>query len=178
MSVISRNIWPVCGSLCCFCPALRERSRHPIKRYKKLLADIFPRSPVPPFFVSITRSIRFNFSFIDQLTNQFAIYWLQDEEPNERMIGKLCEYAARNPLRVPKACIYYSLFFFSLWFWFICTSKCNIRLFQITSYLEQRCYRELRTENYQSVKVVICIYRKLLISCKDQMWASILFPRF
>ncbi|KAL2329335.1 hypothetical protein Fmac_022762 [Flemingia macrophylla] len=39
----------------------------------------------------------------------------------------------------------------------------------ITSYLEQRCYRELRTENYQSVKVVICIYRKLLISCKDQM---------
>ncbi|CAJ1934197.1 unnamed protein product [Sphenostylis stenocarpa] len=109
MSVISRNIWPVCGSLCCFCPALRERSRHPIKRYKKLLADIFPRTP--------------------------------DEEPNERMIGKLCEYAARNPLRVPK----------------------------ITSYLEQRCYRELRTENYQSVKVVICIYRKLLISCKDQM---------
>ncbi|TKY67979.1 EFR3-like B [Spatholobus suberectus] len=109
MSVISRNIWPVCGSLCCFCPALRERSRHPIKRYKKLLADIFPRSP--------------------------------DEEPNERMIGKLCEYASKNPLRVPK----------------------------ITSYLEQRCYRELRTENYQSVKVVICIYRKLLISCKDQM---------
>ncbi|KAL2606466.1 hypothetical protein AAZV13_09G186300 [Glycine max] len=109
MSVISRNIWPVCGSLCCFCPALRERSRHPIKRYKKFLADIFPRTP--------------------------------DEEPNERMIGKLCEYASKNPLRVPK----------------------------ITSYLEQRCYRELRTENYQSVKVVICIYRKLLISCKDQM---------
>ncbi|RZB73636.1 uncharacterized protein LOC114378611 [Glycine soja] len=109
MSVISRNIWPVCGSLCCFCPALRERSRHPIKRYKKLLADIFPRTP--------------------------------DEEPNERMISKLCEYASKNPLRVPK----------------------------ITSYLEQRCYRELRTENYQSVKVVICIYRKLLISCKDQM---------
>ncbi|KAK7263888.1 hypothetical protein RJT34_31487 [Clitoria ternatea] len=109
MSVISRNIWPVCGSLCCFCPALRERSRHPIKRYKKFLADIFPRSP--------------------------------DEEPNERMIGKLCEYAAKNPLRVPK----------------------------ITSYLEQRCYKELRTENYQSVKVVILIYRKLLVSCKDQM---------
>lgn len=107
--MISRNIWPVCGSLCCFCPALRERSRHPIKRYKKFLADIFPRTP--------------------------------DEEPNERMIGKLCEYASKNPLRVPK----------------------------ITSYLEQRCYRELRTENYQSVKVVICIYRKLLISCKDQM---------
>ncbi|KAJ1400290.1 Armadillo-type fold [Sesbania bispinosa] len=109
MSVISRNIWPVCGSLCFFCPALRERSRHPIKRYKKLLADIFPRTP--------------------------------EEEPNDRIIGKLCEYAAKNPLRVPK----------------------------ITSYLEQRCYRELRSENYQCVKVVICIYRKLLVSCKDQM---------
>ena len=109
MSVISRNIWPVCGSLCCFCPALRERSRHPIKRYKKLLADIFPRT--------------------------------QEEEPNDRKISKLCEYASRNPLRVPK----------------------------ITSYLEQRCYRELRSENYQAVKVVICIYRKLLVSCRDQM---------
>ncbi|AES87954.1 hypothetical protein MtrunA17_Chr4g0019461 [Medicago truncatula] len=109
MSVISRNIWPVCGSLCCFCPALRERSRHPIKRYKKLLADIFPRTP--------------------------------EEEPNDRKISKLCEYASKNPLRVPK----------------------------ITSYLEQRCYKELRTENYQAVKVVICIYRKLLVSCRDQM---------
>ncbi|XP_058729483.1 protein SEMI-ROLLED LEAF 2-like [Vicia villosa] len=109
MSVISRNIWPVCGSLCCFCPALRERSRHPIKRYKKLLADIFPRT--------------------------------QEEEPNDRKISKLCEYASKNPLRVPK----------------------------ITSYLEQRCYKELRTENYQAVKVVICIYRKLLVSCRDQM---------
>ncbi|OIV99681.1 hypothetical protein TanjilG_17491 [Lupinus angustifolius] len=111
MSVISRNIWPVCGSLCCFCPALRERSRHPIKRYKKLLADIFPRAQD------------------------------NDNQPNDRKIAKLCEYASRNPLRVPK----------------------------ITSYLEQRCYRELRSENYQSVKVVICIYRKLLVSCKDQM---------
>ncbi|KAI4333109.1 hypothetical protein L6164_017956 [Bauhinia variegata] len=109
MSVVSRNIWPVCGSLCFFCPGLRERSRHPIKRYKKLLADIFPKTP--------------------------------DEEPNDRMIGKLCEYASRNPLRVPK----------------------------ITSYLEQRCYKELRTENFQCVKVVICIYRKLLVSCKEQM---------
>lgn len=107
--MISRNIWPVCGSLCCFCPALRERSRHPIKRYKKLLAEIFPRT--------------------------------QEEEPNDRKISKLCEYASRNPLRVPK----------------------------ITSYLEQRCYRELRSENYQAVKVVICIYRKLLVSCRDQM---------
>lgn len=41
--------------------------------------------------------------------------------------------------------------------------------FQITTTLEQRCYKDLRTENFHSVKVVMCIYRKLLISCKDQM---------
>ncbi|KAK3223938.1 hypothetical protein Dsin_010963 [Dipteronia sinensis] len=109
MGVISRKVLPVCGSLCFFCPALRTRSRQPVKRYKRLLADIFPRSP--------------------------------DEEPNERKISKLCEYAAKNPLRIPK----------------------------ITNYLEQRCYKELRNEQFQSVKVVICIYRKLMISCKAQM---------
>nr|POF18847.1 protein efr3 like b [Quercus suber] len=109
MGVISRKIFPVCESLCFFCPALRARSRHPVKRYKKLLADIFPRSQV--------------------------------EEPNDRKISKLCEYASKNPLRIPK----------------------------ITSSLEQRCYRDLRNENFHSVKVVLCIYRKLLITCKDQM---------
>ncbi|KAF5752651.1 hypothetical protein HS088_TW01G00566 [Tripterygium wilfordii] len=109
MGVISRSVWPVCGSLCFFCPALSERSRHPIKRYKKLLADIFPRSP--------------------------------DEEPNERKISKLCEYASKNPLRIPK----------------------------ITSYLEQRCYKDLRSQQLHSVKVVMCIYRKLLVSCKEQL---------
>lgn len=49
MGVISRKIFPVCESLCFFCPALRARSRHPVKRYKKLLADIFPRSQVDFF---------------------------------------------------------------------------------------------------------------------------------
>ncbi|KAM5552228.1 protein SEMI-ROLLED LEAF 2 [Rosa sericea] len=109
MGMISRQVFPVCESLCFFCPALRARSRHPVKRYKKLLAEIFPRSP--------------------------------DEEPNDRKISKLCEYASKTPLRIPK----------------------------ITSTLEQRCYKDLRTENFHSVKVVMCIYRKLLISCKDQM---------
>ncbi|KAI3732997.1 hypothetical protein L1987_64211 [Smallanthus sonchifolius] len=81
----------------------------PVKRYKKLIADIYPTSP--------------------------------DEEPNDRKIGKLCEYAARNPLRIPK----------------------------ITTTLEQRCYKELRNKNYRGARIVMCIYRKLLISCKDQM---------
>ncbi|TYH37898.1 hypothetical protein ES332_D12G072700v1 [Gossypium tomentosum] len=64
-----------------------------------------------------------------------------DAEPNDRKIGKLCEYASRNPLRIPK----------------------------ITSNLEQRCFKDLRNENFGCVKAVLCIYRKLLSSCKEQM---------
>ncbi|KAB8085823.1 hypothetical protein EE612_008811 [Oryza sativa] len=107
--VVSRKVLPACGGLCYFCPGLRARSRQPVKRYKKIIADIFPAT--------------------------------QDEEPNERRIGKLCEYVARNHHRVPK----------------------------ITAYLEQRCYKELRNEQYGFVKVVVLIYRKLLVSCKKQM---------
>lgn len=109
MGVVSRRVVPVCGNLCFFCPSMRARSRQPVKRYKKLLADIFPRS--------------------------------QDAEPNERKIGKLCEYASKNPLRIPK----------------------------ITEYLEQRCYKDLRNGQFGSAKVVLCVYRKLLSSCKEQM---------
>jgi hypothetical protein len=32
-----------------------------------------------------------------------SVYELtQEEEPNDRKIGKLCDYSARNPLRIPK----------------------------------------------------------------------------
>ncbi|KAH0876731.1 hypothetical protein HID58_064125 [Brassica napus] len=109
MGVISRRVLPACGNLCFFCPSLRPRSRHPLKRYKHMLAEIFPRN--------------------------------QDAEPDDRKIGKLCEYASRNPLRIPK----------------------------ITEYLEQKCYKELRNGNIGSVKVVLCIYKKMLSSCKEQM---------
>lgn len=109
MGVISRRVVPACGNICFFCPSMRARSRQPVKRYKKLLSNIFPRS--------------------------------QDLEPDDRKIGKLCEYASKNPLRIPK----------------------------ITNYLEQKCYKDLRNENFGSVKVVLCIYRKLLSSCKEQM---------
>ncbi|KAH7685032.1 putative transmembrane protein cmp44E protein [Dioscorea alata] len=109
MGVMSRRVLPACGRLCFFCPSLRARSRQPVKRYKKLLADAFPKS--------------------------------QDGDPNDRMIAKLCEYASKNPLRIPK----------------------------ITQYLEQRCYKELRNEHFCMAKVVPCIYRKLLASCKEQM---------
>ncbi|XP_072964506.1 protein SEMI-ROLLED LEAF 2 isoform X2 [Typha angustifolia] len=109
MGVMSRRVLPACGSLCIFCPSLRARSRQPVKRYKKLLGDIFPRS--------------------------------QDREPDDRMISKLCEYAKKNPTRIPK----------------------------ITEYLEQRCYKELRNEHFFLARVVPYIYRKLLSSCKEQM---------
>ncbi|KAK7392869.1 hypothetical protein VNO78_21319 [Psophocarpus tetragonolobus] len=107
--VISRQVLPACGTLCMFCPSMRARSRQPVKRYKKLIADIFPRN--------------------------------YQERANDRKIGKLCDYAARNPLRIPK----------------------------ITNALEQRFYKELRNENFHSTKIVMCIYRKLLFSCKEQM---------
>lgn len=80
-----------------------------MKRYKKLLAEIFPKS--------------------------------QDEPPNDRKIGKLCEYISKNPLRVPK----------------------------ITVYLEQKFFKELRAERFGSVKVVMAIYRKVICSCQEQL---------
>ncbi|KAJ0024808.1 hypothetical protein Pint_07061 [Pistacia integerrima] len=49
---------------------MHARSRQPMERYKKLLAELFPRN--------------------------------QDAEPNDRKIVKLCEYASKNPLRIPK----------------------------------------------------------------------------
>uniref|UniRef100_A0A804U7I0 ARM repeat superfamily protein n=1 Tax=Zea mays TaxID=4577 RepID=A0A804U7I0_MAIZE len=107
--VVSRKVLPACGGLCCLCPSLRPRSRQPVKRYKKILIDIFPAE--------------------------------QEDGPNVRRIGRLCEYVARNPHRVPK----------------------------ITAYLERRCYRELRNEQYDIVKVVVLIYRRLLVSCNEQM---------
>jgi hypothetical protein len=42
---------------------------------------------------------------------KYELYWFwfqllftgwQEEGPNDRKIGKLCDYAARNPLRIPK----------------------------------------------------------------------------
>lgn len=109
MGFISRRIFPACGSMCVCCPALRSRSRQPVKRYKKLLAEIFPKSI--------------------------------DGPPNERKIVKLCEYAAKNPFRIPK----------------------------IAKYLEERCYKELRCEHIKFIAIVTEAYNKLLCMCKDQM---------
>ncbi|KAF8394670.1 hypothetical protein HHK36_020886 [Tetracentron sinense] len=109
MGYISRRILPVCGNMCVCCPAMRSRSRQPVKRYKKLLAEIFPKS--------------------------------LDGPPNERKIVKLCEYAARNPFRIPK----------------------------IAKYLEERSYKELRCEHIKFINIVMEAYNKLLCLCKGQM---------
>ncbi|KAJ0253150.1 hypothetical protein HA466_0122270 [Hirschfeldia incana] len=109
MGFISRNVFPACESMCVCCPALRPRSRHPAKRYKKLLGEIFPKSP--------------------------------DGAPNERKIVKLCEYAAKNPIRIPK----------------------------IAKILEERCYKDLRSEQMKFINIVTEAYNKMLCHCKDQM---------
>lgn len=109
MGVISRKIFPACANMCVCCPALRSRSRQPVKRYKKLLAEIFPKS--------------------------------LDDSPSERKIAKLCEYAAKNPIRIPK----------------------------IAKYLEDRCFKELRCEHIKFINIVAEAYNKLLCVCKEQM---------
>lgn len=88
MGVISRQVFPVCESLCFFCPALRARSRHPVKRYKKLLAEIFPRSPVN-FFIHL-HFFFFFFGVYELMSNvgsgnsqQKLIFMLQSEKKSQ-----------------------------------------------------------------------------------------------
>ncbi|RWR95224.1 protein EFR3 A-like protein isoform X2 [Cinnamomum micranthum f. kanehirae] len=109
MGFISTRVLPGCGSMFVCCPALRPSSRQPVKRYKKLLAEIFPKRVNGP--------------------------------PSERKITKLCEYAVRNPIRVPK----------------------------IAKYLEQRTYKELRSEHIKFLMIITETYSKLLCMCKEQM---------
>ncbi|KQK21991.1 uncharacterized protein LOC100831072 isoform X2 [Brachypodium distachyon] len=109
MGFMGAKLFPSCESMCVCCPALRPSSRRPVKRYKKLLAEIFPKMP--------------------------------DGPPNERKIMKLCEYAAKNPLRIPK----------------------------IAKFLEQRSRKELRAAHVNYVKIITEAYSKLLFICKEQM---------
>jgi len=45
---MSRRVLPACSSLCYFCPSLRARSRQPVKRYKKIISEIYQLPPVCP----------------------------------------------------------------------------------------------------------------------------------
>ncbi|GAB4835674.1 hypothetical protein Ancab_000584 [Ancistrocladus abbreviatus] len=109
MGFVSRKIFPACCRMCICCPALKPRSRQPIKRYKKLVADIFPKS--------------------------------LDGQPSERKMVKLSEYAAKNPLRIPK----------------------------ITKLLEDRLQKELRSGHIKIVCIIMEVYNKLLSNCGKQM---------
>lgn len=58
----------------------------------------------------------------------------------------------------------------STWIWAFAPWKFNDSVpFQITVYLEQKCYKEMRAERYGSVKVVMAIYRKVICSCQEQL---------
>ncbi|RID59602.1 hypothetical protein BRARA_F02823 [Brassica rapa] len=109
MGFISRTVFPACERVFVCCPALGPRSLHPVKRYKLLLLDIFPKSP--------------------------------DGAPNERKIVKLCEYAAKNPVHIPKI------------------AKC----------LEKMCYKDLRSHQMKFIIIVTEAYNSMLFHCKDQM---------
>jgi hypothetical protein len=45
----------------------------------------------------------------------------------------------------------------------------ELSLSQITVYLEQKFFKELRAERFGSVKVVMAIYRKVICSCQEQL---------
>ncbi|XP_048637622.1 protein SEMI-ROLLED LEAF 2-like [Brassica napus] len=109
MGFISRTVFPACERVFVCCPALGPRSLHPVKRYKILLLDIFPKSP--------------------------------DGAPNERKIVKLCEYAAKNPVHIPKI------------------AKC----------LEKMCYKDLRSHQMKFIIIVTEAYNNMLFHCKAQM---------
>ncbi|KAK3166230.1 hypothetical protein QOZ80_1AG0043130 [Eleusine coracana subsp. coracana] len=49
MGVMSRRVLPACSSLCYLCPSLRARSRQPVKRYKKIIADIYQLPPITEY---------------------------------------------------------------------------------------------------------------------------------
>ncbi|GMP39970.1 hypothetical protein CsSME_00010607 [Camellia sinensis var. sinensis] len=66
---------------------------------------------------------------------------MQNGPSSERKIVKLCEYAAKNPFRIPK----------------------------IAQYLEERCFKELRCDHIKFVNIVTEAYNKLLCICKEQM---------
>lgn len=162
MGAFSRKVLPVCGNLCKLCPSLRPRSRQAVKRYKKLIADIFPPPhqvrliwlTLPPHALSklksatrwwwkiMTRSaicvnlacfpflcwslsmcVSFRFWVIvnerhyvpswlswcvwfNSLPPSLLTVFWQKEAPNERKIGKLCDYAAKNALRIPEVTIH------------------------------------------------------------------------
>ena len=82
MGVMLRRVLPICGKICFFYPSQWARSIQPVKQYKNLLADIFPRSqesiwlPLYRFYsivMSLWRNLNNFCCFRGQLAWLFAI---------------------------------------------------------------------------------------------------------
>lgn len=58
--------------------------------------------------------VHYRFTFELLYAYLFSNYICQDAEPNDRKICKLCDYASKNPLRIPKVCNFFLAFSFSL----------------------------------------------------------------
>lgn len=64
---------------------------------------------------------------------------------------------------------YVTLFFYKIKGHIFIICLCYV-LEQITNYLEQRCYKEMRNGQFGYVNTIMTIYRRLLFSCKEQMY--------
>jgi hypothetical protein len=53
----------------------------------------------------------------------------------------------------------------------VCVSSayCVVWLLQIAKFLEERCYKDLRSEQMKFINIVTEAYNKMLCHCKDQM---------
>ena len=63
--------------LCVFCPDLRARSRHPIKRYKKLIAEIFPQNQVR--YSTECCNIESCFLICFDFYSDLGLFWLMNQ---------------------------------------------------------------------------------------------------
>lgn len=62
----------------------------------------------------------------------------QDEGPNDRMIGKLCEYASKNPMRIPKVFFYQMTFYFITKTWTYLVLRGGSHIIRNTIVLQDR----------------------------------------
>ncbi|KAJ0662781.1 hypothetical protein HanOQP8_Chr13g0472541 [Helianthus annuus] len=83
MGVISWKLFPACVNMYVCCPALRSRSRQPVKRYKKLLAEIFPKSPADS---PNERKLRSSVNMLDYqppLTREIMVIFEENSNPSD-----------------------------------------------------------------------------------------------
>jgi hypothetical protein len=74
MGVMSRRVLPACSSLCYFCPSLRARSRQPVKRYKKIISEIYQLPAVWPILPATTQILYPCAMLVLVLHNEFLVF--------------------------------------------------------------------------------------------------------